>query len=48
MDLFRAANYHGDLHILTGVDHFMFEEEDGRVASIVRNWLAKSFPAERG
>lgn len=44
MDLFKAAGYHGDLHILTGVDHFMFEEEDGRVASIVRNWLAKAVP----
>ena len=44
MDIFVKAGYHGDLHILTGVDHFMFEEEDGRVASIVRNWLAKAVP----
>ena len=45
IDLFRKAGYHGDLHILNGVDHFMFEEEDGRVASIVKNWLAKAVPA---
>ncbi len=45
MDILRTAGYHGDLHILTGVDHFMFEEEDGRVASIVRNWLGKAMPA---
>ncbi len=45
MDLFVKAGYHGDLHILTGVDHFMFEEEDGRVASIVKNWLGKALPA---
>jgi len=45
IDIFRAAGYHGDLHILNGVDHFMFEEEDGRVASIIRNWLARAMPA---
>ena len=44
MALFVKAGYHGDLHILTGVDHFMFEEEDGRVASIVKNWLGKALP----
>ena len=47
IDLFRKAGYHGDLHILNGVDHFMFEEEDGRVASIVKNWLAKALPVAR-
>ena len=44
VDIFHAAGYHGDLHILNGVDHFMFEEEDGRVASIVKNWLVKAIP----
>jgi hypothetical protein len=28
-----------------GVDHFMFGEGDNRVAEIVRNWLARYFPA---
>jgi pimeloyl-ACP methyl ester carboxylesterase len=45
-DLFRSAGYHGDLHIMGGVDHFMFGEGDTRVADIVRNWLARSFPVE--
>jgi alpha-beta hydrolase superfamily lysophospholipase len=44
IDLFRAADNHGDLHILGGVDHFMFGEEDARVADIVRNWLKRSLP----
>ena len=45
-ELFRAAGAHGDLHIIGGVDHFMFNETDRRVADIVRNWLARSFPVE--
>jgi alpha-beta hydrolase superfamily lysophospholipase len=44
-DLFKCAGYHGDLHIIGGVDHFMFGEDDRRVADIMRNWLARSFPA---
>lgn len=43
-ELFKCAGYHGDLHIMGGVDHFMFGEDDNRVAEIVRNWLAKYFP----
>ncbi len=44
IELFRAANYHGDLHVISGVDHFMFGEGDTRVADIMRNWLARFFP----
>jgi alpha-beta hydrolase superfamily lysophospholipase len=43
-DLFKCAGYHGDLHIIGGVDHFMFGEDDRRVADIVRNWLTRNFP----
>ncbi len=32
MELFKSAGYHGDLHIMGGVDHFMFGEDDNRVA----------------
>jgi uncharacterized protein len=44
IELFRAAGYHGDLHVITGVDHFMFGEGDTRVADIMGNWLARFFP----
>jgi alpha-beta hydrolase superfamily lysophospholipase len=44
-DLFKSAGYHGDLHIIGGVDHFMFGEDDRRVADIVRNWLLRNLPA---
>lgn len=44
VDLFRSAGNHGDLHIVGGVDHFMFSENDTRVVDIVKNWLKHSFP----
>jgi uncharacterized protein len=44
IELFRSAGSHGDLHILGGVDHFMFGEDDSRVAEIVRTWLKRSLP----
>jgi fermentation-respiration switch protein FrsA (DUF1100 family) len=46
MELFKRAGYHGDLHIMGGVDHFMFGEDDTRVEEIVRNWLKRYFPAD--
>jgi fermentation-respiration switch protein FrsA (DUF1100 family) len=44
-ELFKSAGYHGDLHIMGGVDHFMFGEDDNRVAEIMTNWLGKYFSA---
>jgi hypothetical protein len=44
IDLFRSAGNHGDLHIVGGVDHFMFSESDTRVADILKNWLRYSLP----
>ena len=46
IELFRASGCHGDLHVIDGVDHFMFSENDRRVADIMRNWLARSFPVQ--
>lgn len=46
MELFKCAGYHGDLHIMGGVDHFMFGEDDNRVSEIIQNWLARYFPAK--
>jgi alpha-beta hydrolase superfamily lysophospholipase len=31
IELFKRGGYHGDLHIIGGVDHFMFGEDDRRV-----------------
>ncbi len=46
IELFKRAGYHGDLHIIGGVDHFMFGEDDRRVEEIVRTWLKRYFPAD--
>jgi uncharacterized protein len=45
VELFKRAGYHGDLHVMGGVDHFMFGEDDRRVEEIVRTWLKRYFPA---
>lgn len=44
-ELFKASGYHGDLHIMGGVDHFMFGEDDKRVEEILRTWLKRYFPS---
>jgi fermentation-respiration switch protein FrsA (DUF1100 family) len=46
IELFKRTGYHGDLHIIGGVDHFMFGEDDRRVEEIVRTWLKRYFPAD--
>lgn len=46
MELFRAAGQPTDLNLFSGVDHFMFGEDDPRVVNLVGDWLAKYFPAD--
>jgi uncharacterized protein len=36
-----------ELHLLDGTDHFMFVNPDPRVASTLRTWLDRYFPARR-
>jgi alpha-beta hydrolase superfamily lysophospholipase len=45
IELFRRAKQPAELHLLSEVDHFMFGEENARVAHIVSDWLARFFPA---
>ncbi len=45
IDLFRHAGQPADLHLVAGVDHFLFSEGNTLVLDIVRDWLAKHFPA---
>ena len=44
IELFKRAGQPTDLHLLAEVDHFMFSEDNPRVISILRNWLAQYFP----
>jgi uncharacterized protein len=44
--LARHARPPFELHLLDGVDHFMFVDTDPRVATTLRNWLDKYFPCK--
>jgi uncharacterized protein len=44
IELFKRAKQPAELHLLSEVDHFMFGEENPRVARIVADWLARYFP----
>ena len=41
--LTRRARPPVELHLIDGVDHFMFVDPDPRVAFILRNWLDRFF-----
>jgi hypothetical protein len=45
IDLFRHAGQPTDLHLVAGVDHFMFSEGHRLVVDLVRNWLDRYFPS---
>ena len=42
----HAGKQTTELHLLNDVDHFMFSQENTRVISLIRDWLAKYFPAK--
>ena len=46
IELFKKAKSPVELHLIDGVDHFMFAESNPRVASIVKDWLASYFPVK--
>ena len=45
VDLFALAGQPTDLHLIAGVDHFMFAESNTIVINLLRDWLALHFPA---
>ena len=47
IELFRQARPPAELHLLSDVDHFMFGEKNPRVIRLVRDWLARFFPAPK-
>jgi uncharacterized protein len=44
IELFRRAGQPAELHLLSGLDHFMFSENSTRVWSIMGDWLERYFP----
>jgi alpha-beta hydrolase superfamily lysophospholipase len=45
VDLFALAGQPTDLHLIAGVDHFMFAESNAIVINLLRDWLALHFAA---
>jgi alpha-beta hydrolase superfamily lysophospholipase len=47
IELFRRAKQPAELHLLSDIDHFTFNEENPRVTRLVSDWLARYFPAHK-
>jgi uncharacterized protein len=45
VEMFKRADQPVELHLFSGVDHFMFAEDNARVWRVVRDWLDTYFPA---
>jgi len=45
IELFKRARQPAELHLFSEVDHFLFAEDNARVWGVMRDWLAKYFPA---
>jgi pimeloyl-ACP methyl ester carboxylesterase len=45
IELFRHAGQPTELHLFSGVDHFLFSENSVRVWGVLRHWLDAYFPA---
>jgi pimeloyl-ACP methyl ester carboxylesterase len=45
LELFKHAGQPTELHLFSGLDHFLFAENSARVWTVLRNWLDAYFPA---
>lgn len=46
ISIFQHAKQPTDLHLFAETDHFMFNESNTRVRSVIKDWLDKYFPAK--
>jgi uncharacterized protein len=46
IEMFKRAGQPAELHLLSDVDHFTFNEENQRLTRIVSGWLERYFPAK--
>jgi uncharacterized protein len=46
IELFKRAGQPAELHLFSGLDHFLFAEKAKRVWTMLRDWLDKYFPAK--
>ncbi len=47
IEMFKRAGQPSELHLFSGLDHFLFAENSKRVWSLLRNWLDTYFPASK-
>jgi len=45
IEMFKRAGEPAELHLFSGLDHFLFAENSTRVWSLLRHWLDAYFPA---
>src|SRR6202167_2604190 len=45
VEMFKRASQPAELHLFSGLDHFLFNENSSRVWNVLRDWLAAYFPA---
>jgi len=46
IEMFKRARQPAELHLLSDIDHFTFNEENPRLTRIVADWLERYFPAQ--
>ena len=44
VEMFKRAGQPTELHLFSGLDHFMFAEDNDRVWRVIRDWLETYFP----
>jgi uncharacterized protein len=47
IEMFKHAGQPAELHLFSGLDHFLFAEKSTRVWNMLRQWLDNYFPATR-
>jgi uncharacterized protein len=47
IEMFKRARQPAELHLLSDVDHFTFNEENPRLTRIVGDWLERYFPVHK-
>jgi pimeloyl-ACP methyl ester carboxylesterase len=47
IEMFKRAGQPAELHLFSGLDHFLFAENSTRVWSVLCGWLDRYFPATR-
>ncbi len=47
IEMFKRAGQPSELHLFSGLDHFLFAENSTRVWSVLRNWLDTYFSATK-